>query len=195
MNVDFATVYNMMLRSFSEPREVAEELTSRRLDRGTLWSIMALVVVVSALVVTVSSLVSPPTPELAPLMGTPFLAALVIGASQVVLVFVLYFTGRMMGGTGHFPETIMLIAWHQGMTVFLQIITLAISIVSPLFGGLISLFGAFYLFYVLLQFIDVLHGFKSLAKAFGTFAFGVVGIGLGLAVMLSLIGVSAATVS
>lgn len=195
MNADFSNLLQLMIRSFTEPREVAQQLTSTRYDRSTLWSIMAVVVAVSAIIVMLNGVVSPPAPELAPLMQVPFVSALIIGTSQVVLVFMLYYTGRMMGGTGHFPETIMLVAWHQGMTIFVQAILLVLSIVSPGISGLLSLVAAFYLFFVLLQFIDVLHDFQSLAKSFATFAIGIIGIGLGLMLMLSLIGVSTVTVS
>ncbi len=193
MNADISALFSLIVRSFTHPREVAEQLTSRRYDRVTLWSMMALVIVLTAIIFSASAAISPPPAEMSSFMFTPLVSAILVGSFLVMLVFMLYFTGRMMGGTGHFPETIVIVVWNQAITIAYQVVQIVLFIFSPLLGSIATLVGFVFLFYIMLQFIDVLHGFQSLLKAFGAFVFAVVGIAFGLAVILSFIGASAAT--
>ena len=73
----------------------------------------------------------------------------------------------------------------------IQIVTM---LILPPVAGIVSLAGVFLMLYCLAQFINVLHSFESLLKAIGVFIVAVVAIGIVLAVVLSFLGVTLATV-
>ncbi len=191
MNNDISFVFQLILESFTQPRKVAEYLISRKLSRNSNWLILGLVAVLSALVLSAVSAVTPAPPDVQTLSLSPWIAAVFVGVVMLTLVFALFYVGQWMGGTGSLDDTILIISWHQGITVAFQIAQLALVLLSPSLGAIANLIGIIFLFYVLLQFIDVLHGFGSLAKAFGTFAVAMVCMMLGMAVLMSMLGFSA----
>lgn len=173
------------------PGEAAALLVGLNLSRTVLWQALALVTVLSVLIVAFSP---GPMPEAGPIAGpgpvllTPFAYVAVLGASLVMLVFALYFTGTALGGTGTFPATLTLVVWLEVLATAVRLIQTAVMLVSPVLGGLVSLVGLGLLFWTLVNFVNVLHGFGSLGKALMTLLLAVVGISLGVAVILSLIG-------
>lgn len=189
MNNDFPPLMQLVTRSFTEPRSVAEYLLSLRISRNNLWLMLGLVSVLSALVLSGVSAVSPTPENMQPIILSPWMAAVLVGVVMISLTFALYYVGQWMGGTGSLDDTMLIVAWHQGITVAFQVLQLVVVLFSPGLGALLNLAGIIFLFYVLLQFIDVLHGFESLAKSFGSFAFALVGMMLGMAVILSFLGV------
>lgn len=174
--------------SLTDPAGVARQLATWQLDRVTLWSMVALVTVLSVLVLVAGLYLSPA--EAAMIVATPFTLTLILGASLIMMVFALQLTGRMLGGTGRFATAILLVVWWQGMALVIQLAqTLALLIIPPL-AGVIAIAGLVWLVFALLHFVNVLHGFDSLLKALGTVVIGILGISFGLALLLALIGVT-----
>jgi hypothetical protein len=173
------------------PGQAAELLLSLNLSRAVLWQALALVTVVSVLLVALSP---GPMPEAGPVAGpegltlSPLAYAAILGASLVMLVFALHFTGGAMGGVGSFPGALILVTWLEVVAAAIRVVqTLALTL-SPVLGGLVSLVGLGLLFWTLVNFVNVLHGFQSLGRAVLTLLLAVVGISLGVAFILTLIG-------
>jgi len=190
---DIKVFLSLILRSFTEPALAAQDVFSRRFDRGTLWSALLLVSVVSVLMIALTNALIgvPPEVQDSVVQITPFAFALILGSSLVILVFALYFVGQMLGGKGHFPESLVCVIWLQVLSMALQVIQLFFMLVMPALVGIISLVGLGLILYSLIHFINVLHSFDNLLKSFGTFALSLVGIAFGLTMILALIGVSA----
>lgn len=191
MSSDVSFVFQLIVQSFTQPRQVAEYLIRRQLSRANLWLIFGLVTVLSALVLSAVAAVTPTPPDVQSLTLSPWVAAIFVGAVMLILVFSLFYVGRWIGGTGSLDDTILMISWHQGITVAFQVAQLVLVLLSPSLGAFANLIGIIFLFYVLLQFIDVLHGFASLAKSFGAFALAMVAMMFGLAILMSVLGISA----
>ena len=175
-------------QSFRDPAGTARWLTGFGFSRGTLYSMMALVTVLSVLLLELGSALSPVETEI--LRLTPFTLCVILGASLIMMVFAVQLTGQMLGGHGRFAAALLLVVWWQAMALVIQAVqTLAMLILPPV-GGLLTIAGLVWLVFALLHFVDVLHGFDSLPKALATVAIGVVGISFGLALLLTLIGVT-----
>ncbi len=174
--------------SFRDPAGTARRLAAMKLDMSTLWSMVALVTVLSVLVLVAGLYLSPV--EAAMVMATPFTLCVILGASLVMMVFALQLTGRVLGGKGTFSAAILLVVWWQAMALVIQIVQTAMLLILPQAAGVVTLAGLAWLVFALLHFVNVLHGFDSLVKALGTVIIGVLGISFGLALLLTLIGVT-----
>ncbi len=187
-SVDFAGLLRM---SFVNPRGAAVYLNEMRLNRGVLWSFFALVVCLSTLMM-VASMALAPLPEETPLTTlTPFGLAIALGSILAAMVFALYFTGQMLGGTGRFPGALLLLTWLQIIGIVINIGQMVVFVVLPALGSLLTMIGFGFMFYMMLHFIDVLHGFNNLGKAFATVLIAGLGAVFGLAIILTLISVTA----
>jgi len=188
MSSEVSILAQLIKRSFTEPRQVAEELLARDFTRNSLWMFLVLVSVFSALVLSAVSAVTPKSDDIQTIVLSPWMAAGFVGVVMTALVFSLFYVGQWMGGDGDLDGTILMVSWHQAVTVAFQLAQLVVVLFSPSLGALMNLVGIIFLFYVLLQFIDVLHGYGSLAKSFGAFAFAMVGMFMAMAILLSLFG-------
>lgn len=174
-----------------DPSAVAVRIVARPASRAALWSALALVVVLSVLLVWVTqgsmTIVLPD----GTMNVSPFTYALILGGILVTMIFAVNFTGRMVGGQGGFGATIALVAWLEAVAMVVRLVIALVSYISLPLAGILSIFGLIVLLRCLLVFVNVLHGFKSLWKAFGVLVLAFFGMGLGLTILLALIGVGA----
>lgn len=189
---DIQGLLRLIGQSFSDPSTAAHTLYARRYDRGTLWSLMVLVTALSVVMLGISNTITGVPEELkdVALQITPFAYALILGSTLVLLVFGVYFIGQIFGGKGHFPETLMCIIWLQVLSLALQVVQLVAILIAPPLVGVVSLIGLGLVLYSLGHFINVLHGFDSLLKSFGTFALAIFGMAFGFAMILAMVGVA-----
>ena len=175
-------------QSLRDPAGTARWLLGFGFGRGTLYSMVALVTVLSVLLLEVGLFLSPTEAEM--LRATPFTLCIILGASLMMMVFAVQLTGRMLGGHGQFGAALLLIVWWQAMALVIQMTQTVALLVFPPLAGLITLAGLAWLVFALLHLVNVLHGFDSLPKSLATVAIGIVGISFGLALLLALIGVT-----
>ena len=175
-------------QSFRDPAGTAQWLAGVAISRATLYTMGALVTVLSVIVLEIGLLLSPAEAEI--LRATPFTLCVVLGASLIMMVFAVQLTGQMLGGRGRFGTALLLVIWWQAMALIIQVAQTVALLILPPVAGILTLAGLVWLVFALLHFVNVLHGFDSLPKALATVAIGIVGISVGLAVLLSLIGVT-----
>ena len=175
-------------RSIVDPAGIARQLKDERLSRGTLWSLLALVTVLSTLLVEAGLVLLSSDTNAAGF--TPFTLTLILGSSLVVMVFAIQLTGQALGGTGRLDQALLLVAWWQGIGLVFQTLQLAAALVLPPLAGIVTLLGLGWLVFALMHFVNELHGFGSLFKALGCVAIGILGFSFGIAIILTLLGVS-----
>jgi hypothetical protein len=182
-------------QSFLAPAATARILIGLGLSRAVLWQAMLLVTVLSVLLVAITQgampNVPPPANGAPPREMTPFSYGLILGGSLVLLVFALHFTGQALGGIGDFGAALTLVVWLEVLAMMIRLGQSAVMLLLPALGGMVSVLGLGLLFWVLLNFINVLHGFDSLWKSAFALLLAVVGISLGVTLILTLIGVGA----
>lgn len=185
------------------PREVAQSLIAERFNQATVWTSVLFVVIVTGIVQFGLVSFAPPAPEPADptaqqlgvmisyLLSTPFLATIVTGCVMIVAAFSVYLGGQMLGGTGQLLDVFALMTWINFVQAIVGLLQVVVLMVSPSLAGLASLLGfaaAAALFRSTLHFIDVVHSYDSLWAAFGTLVISFLGLCVGGAFIMALIG-------
>lgn len=175
--------------SVTRPAEAARTLLGLGLGRDVAWMILALSLIVTVLVMFAISGGTPVplVPMLDPL--SPMMTLMFLGCSTIILGYGIHLTGGAMQGSGTLTGALLVVAWLQILQVAGLVVQSFLILVSPALGTMVGLFISLGLIWVLLSFIDVLHGFGSVGRAALLMLFVVVGIGLGLTLILGLIGV------
>ena len=196
MKLEPGYLFGMALQSIPEPRKIARELFATGLDRGTLWQVLILLLVIGAMLGVGSSLLFPPAPELA---GTVFAMPLMVAVAEasiaVITVFLIFWLGRAAGGTGRFEDAIVTVAWLNFVLLIVQLTVLLLSLFAPSIAALLWLAGGFAGFWILSHFIAEMHGFASAMRVFLAIlltSFVAVAV---LSIVLAVLGVGAAITS
>ena len=93
-------------------------------------------------------------------------------------------------GTGSFEEALLLITWMQFIFVVLQVVQSLAFIFFPVVAGLIGIVALGLFFWLLTNFIAVLHGFSSLGLVLVGIIGSAIGIVMGLSLVLAILGVT-----
>ncbi len=182
----------MVWQTITSPAEIAEAISAQRFDIRVLWEALALCVVLSVLMLAAFQAVAPMPEELAEQMivVTPLSYTVLLAAFMVFLVTSISAIGRGFGGTGDLTTTLTMLVWLQIVSLVCRVVQLFTTMIMPPLGGLVYLASLGALLWCLLNFVNVLHRFDSLAKSAGVIISAFVVAVLGAAAILVLIGVS-----
>jgi hypothetical protein len=196
---DIATLGNLLRlarATVSNPREGATTVLSFAPQRQALWLMFALVVVTSMMMGEVVALLTG-MPEEGPMTGpfaqSPLVLGLVQGAFLFLMIHAIHHIGRFFGGTGSLEEAALLVIWLQFVFICVQVIQIAAILVVPPVAGLITLLAIGLFFWLLVNFIAVLHGFTSLGLVFVVTLLAAFGILVFLSMVLASLGVAVPT--
>jgi len=183
----------MVVETIRNPREGAATLLNFAPGRGVIWQMLALVVVLSVLMAHATALLfASPGAEIfaGPLHLSPILTGVVQGSLLVIMVFATYWIGKAFGGTGSFEETLLLLTWLQFVLVVLQVVqTLSLLVLPPL-APIIGMLAMVLFFWLLTNFVAILHGFTSLGLVFVGILLSAFAVVFGLTIILTLIGIT-----
>jgi hypothetical protein len=178
-----------------DARGGARALLGLGLPATVLWQALALVVVLSVIVVQLTALMTGAlaVPEGEEAMNRLLLSPVVLGLVQValfvVMVFAIHWVGRGFGGTGEFEGALAVVAWLQFLLVCLQVVQMGLLLVAPLVAALAGLAGVAGFFYLLTQFVTVLHGFRRAGMVFVMILVTMFALTFVLSLVLTLLGV------
>ena len=184
-------VLTLVKDTFQNPSDVADYLMSLGYPRPVLWMLVVLVSVLSVLTLAIFQALVPMVENPQGMVVSPLAYAVIIGASLIILVFAIHLVGQVLGGTGTFNHALLLMIWVQFMAIPIQLIQAVFLLVLPALVGFVTMGGLVFLIFCLTHFITRLHGFESRMRGFGTLALSLVGMVLGLALILTMIGVTA----
>lgn len=185
MELNAATVTALVRETLTRPREAAQRLLSMDVPDDARWLGFVIVIVLSVLVGQLSLL----------LMGEGFQGGMLFMAmfqSSILLgmVVAVQGIGRALGGTGSFPDTLLLIAWLQFVMIVFQLVQLVSLLVIPPLFSLITVLALVVFLYLLTNFIVALHGFASALKVLIGIIFSFFGVAMALAILLSILGLA-----
>ena len=153
--------------SLEDPRKAARALLNLGIPVPARTAGLMLVAVGSALVTHLGFLLTPPPDDpmmrdvMNGVMASPFRTAelqWVVLAASVALIF---WVGRVRGGSGGFADSLLIVVWLQLLMLVLQILQLLALVLVPPLAGIIYLGGLVLFFWLMTNFIAELHGFKS----------------------------------
>lgn len=185
------TLLRLARDTVSNPREGAVTVLSFAPGPRALWLMLALVVVVSLILGEILFLLTGGAAG-ATLPGAAGRGALALGLVQaallVIIMHAIHRIGRLFGGTGRFEEAMLLVIWLQFIFICVQIVQLAALVLLPPVAGLVTLLAIGLFFWLLVNFIAVLHGFTSLGMVFVMTLFSGVALLFALSLVLTLLG-------
>jgi hypothetical protein len=187
------TLLRLARDTVTNPREGATTVLSFAPTRQALWLMFALVVVVSLMMGEVMALMLG-MPADGPLTGPMQQSPLMLGLIQAGLLFLsihaIHRIGRFFGGTGSLEEAALLIVWLQFILLCVQILQIAAMVILPPVAGLIAILAIALFFWLLTNFIAVLHGFQSLGMVFIVTLLAAFGLLVFLSMILSMLGLA-----
>ena len=150
----------LMGLTFRSPREGAAAVLRQIPGREALWLMFALVVVLTVIAGQMAALLA---------AGPPLsLMSLILlqGGVFLLVVALLHHVGRFFGGRGSFDGALILVTWLQFIFFLVQMLQVAVFLVSPVFAGLIAMLSVVLFLWMLVNFTAELHGFGSLGLVF-----------------------------
>ncbi len=187
MDLNLATVSAMVRETLTRPHEAAARLLAMNVPDDARWLGFVIVVVLSVLLGQVSVLgMGEDGFGGGMLFMAMFQTSVLLG-----MVVAVQGIGRALGGTGTFPDTLLLIAWLQFVMLVFQLAQIvALFLIPPLFG-MIAVAALVVFLWMLTQFVLVLHGFTSPVKVFVGIIFSFFGVAMLMAIVLAIFGVGA----
>lgn len=154
--------------TLQDPRQAARMLMAEGVPMRARSAGLLLVAVVSALLASLQVGTSPQDldPFTAFMLASPFRAAVVQWLFLALTVVLIHRVGRAFDGRGSFPDALLVVVWLQLLTLALQLLQLAASVIAPPLTGLIGLGGFVLFLWLMTAFIAELHGFRSRGLVF-----------------------------
>jgi hypothetical protein len=172
----------LAVETVTEPQSVIGWLQSLQLSREVLWCAMGLIIVLNALLFGLTNIIAPPVQSLPAVFTSPLLFATLTGTGFVLTVYAVFYIGRGFGGGGSFEIVLVSLVWLQGLRLLVQVALSLIMVISPTFSALLAFAGSLLGCWILINFINLFHGFNSMFTAL------IVMVVVGLAVVLGLVG-------
>ncbi|MGH1369104.1 MAG: Yip1 family protein [Maritimibacter sp.] len=196
MRIEPGYLLGMVMQTIAEPRKVARELFDLQIERGALWMILILVLTLSSGLSVLIGTFFPPDPAFdGTIFANPFMTSIAEASLGIIGVFLVFWVGRMTGGTGRFEDAIMTLAWMEFVLLMFAMITILVMLFAPAIGLLLWVMGTVTSFWVLSHFTAEMHGFKSALSVFFGIVLTCFVILLVVSVMLTLAGVGAGALS
>ena len=189
MRIDWQALVKMTL---FDPKEAAGQVMALRrgLSNETLWTAVVLAAVLNALLVSLGFQIVPPTPEqialTPPIFFKPGMLAVLGTGVFVLIIFVLFWSGRALGGQGDLHDMLATFAWLQLVQAGVQIVIMVLTLIAMPLASLVNFVAFFWGLWILVAFVDRVHGFDNPLKAFSVLAlaFGLMMAGLVLVVLM-----------
>jgi hypothetical protein len=186
------TLAQLAGRAVTDPRAAFHHVQSMGLERRAMWQILVLLAIGRVLLIGLFDGARFIIPfGTTPIVVSPFAYTMVLIAGFLVMIFMVHYTGRLMGGTGTLPGAMVVGILLEALAFALVVIQIVVGFVLPGIVGILGLISLPVMLYCALSYIDELHSFGSMLKAFGMIVLSVVGLSLGITILLTLLGVGA----
>lgn len=148
------------------PQEAAQAVLALNLPRNVLWLGLALVITLSTLLAS-AVLLMVPMPEASAGVPMPIVMGIVQAVFLVLVSLGIAVIGARFGGKGDFDGALALMVWLQAVFLVVQAFQIAaIAIGLSVLADIVSLASIPLFFWLMAQFVTVLHGFSSVWKTF-----------------------------
>ncbi len=187
------TLLRLARDTVANPREGATTVLSFAPARQALWLMFALVVVTSMIMGEIVGLLTDMPADGAmtgPFAQSPMTLGLIQAGFLFLMIHAIHHIGRFFGGTGSLEEAALLVIWLQFIFVCIQVVQVLAILVLPPLAGLITLVAIGLFFWLLVNFIAVLHGFASLGLVFVVTLLSAFGLLIALGMVLSALGLA-----
>ncbi len=191
-----AMLKHLLGQTIYAPANAARLIAELKLSSETGWMALLLATILSTFVYFANmSLVTIPPDFWLPVIGSPLVYLVLSFSLTTVMVICLHWVGRIQGGTSNLSLLVVLMAWLLAVQSLADVAFLVLLVFVPVLAKLFSMAAGLYGIWILLNFIQIAHGFSNKGKAVVTILLALIGLMMGLTVFLSMIGVTAMGIS
>lgn len=187
---------HLLIQTIYAPAEAARLIITLNPSRETGWMMLLLATILNTFAYSANmALVTVPEDFWIPVIASPMIYLTLSLSFTVVMVFCLYWIGRVQNGKAQLPVLVALLAWLLMVQSLADFAFLVLLVFVPMLASLFSMAAGLYGLWILLNFIQVAHDFPSKGKAALTIVLAIVGLMVGFSVFISVIGVAAMGIS
>lgn len=198
MKLTIPELGELTMLTLRSPKEAAQQIIGIGLPRDVLWSLLVLISVANAILVWVSNVLTGPTPEqveqmpirIPEIIYSPLFAFVILAGALTIMVNVLHWIGKAIGGTGSIENMLSVLVWLQCLRMMTQIILLVLLFAAPSLAGLFGLIVSVLSIWILVHFVNEAAELDSVFKTIGVLLSAMVGIALGLSFLLTITGLA-----
>ena len=178
----------LTVTSIKEPAMAARRLLSMELEQGTLWTALLLMAVLNTLIQQISNLfIDIPTPLLQ-LFDVAIIYFIFVAGGLILIVFAIFWTGRIFGGRGRLEDIMVVIVWLQFLRVLVQASALILLLTIPFVSFFFVIGATIVGCWIFVHFVNEAHEFDSLGKSAVVLIAAFAAMLVGLSLLLSLVG-------
>ena len=181
---------DLIVETLRNPANAAEQMMGLNLSRQTLYEALFAAAIIYAIAMSIPLLLIPQDIDVPGLFGMPLAMSALFAGALVVMAHLFFWAGRAMGGQGEMNDILTIVVWLQGLRAIFQLVVVVLSFIVPGLAGLVGIAMSLYGVYILIQFLKVGHRFENGYQSAGLIVVVITGLVLGLALLLSLLGVS-----
>lgn len=183
-----AEIWALILLSLLNPAAAARQLIAMRLPMRVRWLGLALVAVLATLFIGITAQIAERQDlnALGSAMGAPLPGFAIQAGTILILATLIAVVGQLFGGKGRFADALLLSVWLEFLTLPPTLLQLLLLFSLPVATIPIALFVLVAFIWILLVFIQTLHGFVRVWPV----AMGAVGTLVGFSLLLGIVLVS-----
>ncbi|WP_317054526.1 YIP1 family protein [Roseovarius rhodophyticola] len=199
------TLKPLFALTLQNPRAAAERVIALGLPASVWWMLLSLTVVLSSLYMVGRFLAAPLPPALLEELSrtpngqqtlllyslftdSPFFTTVMLFGFTVLMVHVLCWVGRALGGQGSLLDILSVFTLLQVMTLLLSFGLFLISLIVPALAALGSLVFLAWTLWAVTSFLDAAHGFNNPLKAFGVLVVSFIAVLFGASIAMGVLG-------
>ncbi|MFO7771541.1 YIP1 family protein [Roseovarius gahaiensis] len=187
-------IKQLFVLTLKAPKEAGAQVLALDLPIRGLWLALSLVSVVTSIIFASLMQLAPMGEDqfsdlmrTSPAHSAPLVFALLQWARAVVSVLVIYYVGRMMGGTGQLRDVLAVMAWLQAVTFVLMVGLVIMGAILPMLSSLVILAMVIWWVWAIVSLLNVAHGFDSMFKAGGVLIVSLLGVTVGMSIFFGAI--------
>jgi hypothetical protein len=187
-----AQFIELTIKSIKDPRAALREILSLNISLSNVFQAAFLTAVVNVLLIELTLFFSPAEArETMPFLVPSIPMHLFLQFIGVVIVgYLMFIVGRVFHGIGSLKDCLIAVVWLQIVILALQILSTLIGLVLPFAGALIVVAAFGLLFYLFTKFIMEVHDFKSEILVFGSMIATVFVVAFILSIVLVTLGIT-----
>ncbi len=185
------SIKDLFRTTLTRPRTGAKDIIALNFSTQVLWMALTLISITMSAMVSgmfhMMPLPADPAGEVIRSMlfySSPIGFALLNLGNAVLSIFVLFWSGRLFGGTGEIRDVLSVIVLFQATVIALLLIIAVASMLLPIISALAFILFAVWAIWAMITMIDVAHGFQSIGKAIAVFLMATFVVPFGLSVIL-----------
>ncbi|MFY0648898.1 YIP1 family protein [Sulfitobacter geojensis] len=178
----------MIQTSLRNPRGAARLIMSMGLGRDVLWTALTLVAVINTFLILLIVATSSATMPLPGYFDKPLTLFVLIAGLMVVYIHAMYWAGLAVGGKGALMDVLAVVVWFQVLRAIAQAAVVLLSLAIPPLGAILSLVVAGWGIWIFLSFLAEALNLRSLWHGVAVVCVAFIGIVMGMAVLIAMIG-------